>query len=356
MHTDREEHCLLEYRALLSTRRNRIAEHWYGVIAHQAFSPFAESEILAGLRALVEQAIAILTDSDYAADAGEEIGTALVHFRYLDPVSLRQTIAVLGEELGKDFPAPLGAVLRARLPALLGAIAAGHEEAGRVRVLDEQEGIRAATLTERERITAALYESEARFRAIFANAGMGITLASLDGHAIECNPAVERILGYNRAELARMRFADITHPDDLAEDLMLYEGLVAGKRSSYYKEKRYWHKHGHIVRCNLTASLLRDAQGNPQYVLGMLEDITSPRSSSTDAPDTQYPITERERGVLQQLAEGLTQEQIANRGGMSVRTVKRIVAALHEKLNAPSPVALGAQAVRLGLMPPRHGP
>ena len=350
MNAERETGCLREYRHLLSARRDRIAERWYEAIAGPTFSPFAESEILTHLGILVEQAIAILTDALFAADAAEEIGATLVGLRYLDPAALQQTITVLSEELGKEIPVPLYDVLRARIPVLLGAVAAGHEAAARVLVLDEQEGIRAALLAERERLTAALRESEARFRSVFANAAIGITLASLDGHAVEWNPAVERILGYNHAEMSRLRFTDITHPDDVAEDRALYEQLIAGKRRSYYKEKRYRHKHGHLVVCNLIASLLRDAQGNPRYVLGLLEDITSQKCRDADPLKTPCQLTERERVVLQRLTEGLTREQVRAIEATSLRTVNRTVSDLEKKLEAQNPFVLGARAALLGLV------
>lgn len=350
MDAERETCCLLECRHLLSARRDEIAARWYEAIARQTFPPFAESEVLAQLSTLVEQAITVLTDTLFAPDVAEEIGAALVRLRYLDPATLQQTISLLSEELGKELPAASSETLRARVPALLGAIAAGHEAAARVLVLAEQEGIRAALLAERERITAALRESEARFRSVFANAAIGITLADLDGHAVEWNPAVERILGYNRAELARLLFTEITHPDDVAEDRALYEQLVAGKRDSYHKEKRYQHKHGEIVWCNLTASLLRDAEGTPRFVLGMIEDITERKRPNPTAVAMRQRITEREMHVFALLAQGLTQEQVANEEHLSPRTVGRMVAALQEKLGVSSLFALGMHAVQLELI------
>jgi len=350
MNAERETGCLLECRHLLSCRRDRIAARWYAAIAHQTFSPFAESEILTHLSALIEQAIGVLTDALFAADAAEEIGATLIHLRYLDPGTLRQTISVLGEELGKDIPATLSEMLHERLPALLGAVAAGHEAAARVLVLDEQEGIRAALLAERERITAVLRESEARFRSVFVNAVIGITLADLEGRAIECNPATERILGYRQAELRQLAFTDITHLDDIAEDRALFKQLVAGKRGSYHKEKRYQHKHGEIVVCNLTASLLRDAEGTPRFVLGMIEDITERKRLNPTAVAMRQRITEREMHVFALLAQGLTQEQVANEEHLSPRTVGRMVAVLQEKLGVSSLFALGMHAVQLELI------
>jgi len=61
-------------------------------------------------------------------------------------------------------------------------------------------------------------------------------------------------------------------------------------------------------------------------------------------------LTERERVVLQGLARGLTQEQIAHTAALGLRTVKRTTAALAEKLQAPSHFVLGVRARDLGLV------
>lgn len=62
-------------------------------------------------------------------------------------------------------------------------------------------------------------------------------------------------------------------------------------------------------------------------------------------------ITERERLVLQRLAQGMTQEQIHRTENLSMRTVARTVARLLEKLGADSQFVLGSRAEQLGLIP-----
>jgi PAS domain S-box-containing protein len=57
-------------------------------------------------------------------------------------------------------------------------------------------------ITERKRAEEALREDEARFRAIFENAAIGIALVDVHGHAVESNPALQKMLGYNKFELA----------------------------------------------------------------------------------------------------------------------------------------------------------
>ena len=61
-------------------------------------------------------------------------------------------------------------------------------------------------------------------------------------------------------------------------------------------------------------------------------------------------LSEREQAVLRGLADGRTQKEIAAADHLSVRTVKRIVATLEQKLDAHSPFALGARACALGLI------
>lgn len=57
--------------------------------------------------------------------------------------------------------------------------------------------------------------------------------------------------------------------------------------------------------------------------------------------------------MLCRLADGLTREQIAAGEGLSLRTVKRIVARLEEKLDAANPFVLGMKAAQLGMIPVR---
>ncbi|WP_214020246.1 PAS domain S-box protein [Methanoculleus sp.] len=71
-----------------------------------------------------------------------------------------------------------------------------------------------------------------------------------------------------------MHFADITYPEDLSEDMALAASLVAGEIESYRLENRYVRKDGRILWGMLTTSLVRNAEGGPQFLIGMIENIT----------------------------------------------------------------------------------
>jgi PAS domain S-box-containing protein len=164
-----------------------------------------------------------------------------------------------------------------------GAVVFVRETARAVRASDGRvlcyDGI-VEDITERSRAVKALGESEARFRAVFENAAIGIALVDMHGHPVESNPALQRMLGYNKTELAQMAFSNFTHPDDAKASRDLFAELCEGKRDRYQLEKRYYRKDGQIVWAQLTESLVRNQNGEPQYAIGMVEDITERKRAS----------------------------------------------------------------------------
>jgi PAS domain S-box-containing protein len=124
---------------------------------------------------------------------------------------------------------------------------------------------------ERRRVSR---EGEARFRAIFEAAAIGIGHFTLDGKIAESNHALEQMLGYSHEQLQGMPFACITHPDDRAEDARLFSEMAAGHRDRYQLDKRYVRPDGTVVWARLNVSLVRGPGGEPQFAIKMVEDIT----------------------------------------------------------------------------------
>ncbi len=132
---------------------------------------------------------------------------------------------------------------------------------------------------ERRRSSEALLESNARFRAIFDGAAVGIGLADLSGRFVTSNVALQRLTGCGPDELRRRQIADLTHPDDAAVFLELYRQLTAGKRDQFQMENRFVRKDGSVVWARATASLVRDATGAPGFAIVMAEDVTLRREA-----------------------------------------------------------------------------
>ena len=129
--------------------------------------------------------------------------------------------------------------------------------------------------------------SERRFRAIFDAAAIGMLECAMDGRVVECNPAAERMLGYTHVELRGMHFRDFTHPDDVAKDMDLFQEMVAGKRDWYQIEVRYLRKDKVAGRARLTVSLVRGPDGNPEFAIGMVEDVTEQREAERQLREAQ---------------------------------------------------------------------
>jgi PAS domain S-box-containing protein len=138
-------------------------------------------------------------------------------------------------------------------------------------------------ITERKIAEESVRESEAKFRAVFDSAGIGIAISALDGSLLECNPALERMLGYERGELQGQSLGRIAHPDDFALQRDHVRRVLAGAQTKGFStERRYVRKDRRIVWGRITATLVRDTKGNPQYGLGLVEDITERKASEQE--------------------------------------------------------------------------
>jgi PAS domain S-box-containing protein len=129
-------------------------------------------------------------------------------------------------------------------------------------------------ISESKQAEEVLQKSEAKFRTIFERVATGIGLVDIRGRLIESNSALQGILGYSGEELRNRVFNEFTHPDDAAEDMNLFKELLAGKRDYYQREKRFLRKDGEVVWSLQNVSLVRGSEGQSQFTICMVEDIT----------------------------------------------------------------------------------
>ncbi len=134
-------------------------------------------------------------------------------------------------------------------------------------------------LSERESHAADLRESEARFRATFENAAVGIAHVAPDGSWLRVNTKLCHIVGYTPDELVQLSFQDITHPEDLDKDLSLLTEVLSGARDEYEMEKRYRRKDGSLVWVNLTVGCVRNRTGSVAYLISAVEDISDKKEA-----------------------------------------------------------------------------
>jgi two-component system, cell cycle sensor histidine kinase and response regulator CckA len=147
-------------------------------------------------------------------------------------------------------------------------------------------------LTDRRRAEAQIEASEARFRGLFEQGPTAMSLTRLDSSFIQVNAAFCEMLGYAEAELTSKSFLDITHPDDLDVDTARRDRLVRGEMPSFRMEKRFVHADGHVVYADLSARVMHDAEGAPQYLLAQMQDITARKNAEAAIREGRARVTE----------------------------------------------------------------
>ncbi len=173
----------------------------------------------------------------------------------------------------------------------------------------------ATDITGKRKAELALAQSERLFSELFERAGIGIVLKDINGMMIRFNPSFRNMLGYSIEEMQKFHYDDITHPLDQAQSDRLFHELITGQRESYSIEKRYRCKDKTYAWARMTATPIMDANGRPQFVIAMVEDITARKQVEAELDEVRRRLMrsrENERlRLAQDLHDGPLQEIIA---------------------------------------------
>lgn len=153
-----------------------------------------------------------------------------------------------------------------------------------------------------QQLLTELLLAERRWRLTLEHAPTGIALVDLEGHFLNVNPALCRIVGYCESELLSKTFQDITFPEDLHADLDLLNQLTIGDIEDYRLDKRYVHSDGHLVWVELHVGLVTNEHNEPLHYVAQIVDVSADR-------------TQRDR--LAELAAKDVLTSVANRAALS---------------------------------------
>jgi len=137
----------------------------------------------------------------------------------------------------------------------------------------------AGELIERQRAEEALGASEERFRRYFELGLIGMAMTSPAKGILEVNDELCVMLGYERSELMKKTWAEMTHQDDLATDVTQFDRVTAGEIDGYTLDKRWIRKDGRVIDTIMSAKCLRRADGSVDYFVGLVQDITERKRS-----------------------------------------------------------------------------
>ena len=141
-------------------------------------------------------------------------------------------------------------------------------------------------VTELKRTQLKLERNEESFIKSFENSILGMAMVTIDGKFIKVNKSLIQSFGYTPKEITELTFQELTHPEDLDKDLDLLQQLLDDSLESYQMEKRYFHKNGGIIHVILTATIVKDLEGNPAYVIRQIQDITTKKKAELTIQET----------------------------------------------------------------------
>ena len=120
----------------------------------------------------------------------------------------------------------------------------------------------------------ALRAGDELLRRYFDLGLIGMTITSPTKGIVEVNDEICRILGYDRHELLRMTWAEMTHPDDLPSDVANLNRVMAGEFDGYSLDKRWIRKDGTIVYSAMSLKCVRDVHGTVDFFVALVQDLT----------------------------------------------------------------------------------
>jgi PAS domain S-box-containing protein len=131
----------------------------------------------------------------------------------------------------------------------------------------------------RKRSNTALRVDEERWRQLFGNAILGITVIDSDFHFIDASPTFQKMVGYSAEELRRFTPLDISIEEERELNRTLFLELRQGRRQNYQIVKRLKRKDGGIIWVRIYAFAVHAAYASQDTHIALVIDITESKNA-----------------------------------------------------------------------------
>jgi len=173
---------------------------------------------------------------------------------------------------------------------------------------------------------------------------VAVACMDLEGRVQIWNRASEELSGWSREEMIGSTVDRLVPPGgrERRREVVartLAEGQVTGAYSRVRRD-------GTILRIEMRMHLIRGEQGEPHCIVVLVKLL----------PGHGVSLTPRQKEVLEHIANGRTNDDIARKLVVSRRTVERHVGDILDKLGVENRAAAAAVAVAAGLAQPKATP
>ena len=156
----------------------------------------------------------------------------------------------------------------------------------------------------------SLEQREKQLSSFYSLDLVGLAITSPEKGWIRVNDHLCKMLGYSEQGMLSLTWEELTHPDDLEADLKQFRRLLANKIDGYTLEKRFIRQTGSIISTKLVVGCVRKADGQVDYVLAMVEDITQRKNDAKKIENLAFydPLTKvaNRRLLMDRLEQALT--------------------------------------------------
>lgn len=153
-----------------------------------------------------------------------------------------------------------------------------------------------------------------RYRHLFTDSPIGILVHDLNYKILDANPAICRMLGYDRDQMLKLDIEDVAHHNALAEINAQREALASGQIESMHLESEVMRADGHPVWTSRESALLRNDRDEPFEIVTQIVDVSGARKQVSE---------------LQRLADEDPLTGVLNRRSFSLRLNYEIDAVSH---------------------------
>jgi PAS domain S-box-containing protein len=242
-----------------------------------------------------------------------------------------------GQSSELEMMRPDGSILFVRIES---ALRPGAGEAGPqilTTVLD---------ITDRRQAQLALSRSEQRFRKVFEEGPLGMGIIDERYRLVQVNANFCRLLGYPEEELLGRSVLELTHSEDIEQNIALLKQLFRAESPGYQVEKRYVTKQQQVIWVKVTTSVVHTGTGEDLYALGAVEDITRQKELAAEKEQLLAELqvhSEQLRALNTRLAEVQEEErrhlarELHDRVGQTLSGLDFNLHAVKSRLEAGNP-------------------